>query len=341
MSGKSKPYAGGNAVIERWASLAILVLLMLTPFPDEMRGYRYGSGCQWSHFEVRQERGEPLPSVIVNEAYPDPDMDIDGNGIADQEDEFVELRNLYPGPLSLDGMSLTDGTSTFILDGIIMDGDSILMLNRSQTGLKLGRDDSVTLLNGSGGVLDSFSYSGAFKGVSYQRSSTDIERWMTTKVPTPGTVNLPSPQMLINEVMVDPEGANGGKQWVELLNHGHGWNLQGFTLGNHEGVRVELPSVHVNAGGRVLIHLGPPRTCCPHPPDIPSSSRTSRIPFTHRVTIWNSWTGMDIPWTILPGGIPPMWTGPPEKGMGAAGMGGPSTMQTGPWSDPVVTIRFP
>jgi len=242
---------------------------MLTPFPDEMRGYRYGSGCQWSHFEVRQERGEPLPSVIVNEAYPDPDMDIDGNGIADQEDEFVELRNLYPGPLSLDGMSLTDGTSTFILDGIIMDGDSILMLNRSQTGLKLGRDDSVTLLNGSGGVLDSFSYSGAFKGVSYQRSSTDIERWMTTKVPTPGTVNLPSPQMLINEVMVDPEGANGGKQWVELLNHGHGWNLQGFTLGNHEGVRVELPSVHVNAGGRVLIHLGPPRTCCPHPPDIP------------------------------------------------------------------------
>jgi hypothetical protein len=67
-------------------------------------------------------------------------------------------------------------------------------------------------------------------------------------------------RIVINEVMVDPEGADGGYEWIELLNVGSEdacldlWTLEVFKSDPVDGTEKQLPvGMNIPAGGRLLI----------------------------------------------------------------------------------------
>ncbi len=196
-------------------------------------------------------------TLIINEVYPDSDIDINEDGSIDQEDEFVELYNPNYDDHIISGYSISDNTRTYYLLNETIAARSRLMLGRWDTGLALGRDDLITLKDENGSVLDTFEFQGAGKGESFQRAPDGAQRWTSGADPTPGSTNTLPPTFLLNEVFPDPEGSNSGNQWVEVLNKGPPWDINDFILTNHDSVNWELPSYRVLTGERFIVLLGP------------------------------------------------------------------------------------
>ncbi len=201
-------------------------------------------------------RSGPL-TVIINEVYPDPEIDVNEDGAIDQEDEFVELYNPNDEDLDISGYSISDNTRTYYILNDTITANSRFLLGRWDTGLALGRDDLITLKNENGTILDTFEFQGAGKGDSFQRAPDGAQRWTSGADPTPGYMNTLPPTFLINEVFPDPEGSNSGKQWIEVLNKGPAWDINDFILTNNDAVNWELPSNRILTGERFLLHLGP------------------------------------------------------------------------------------
>ncbi|MCK5773228.1 MAG: lamin tail domain-containing protein [Thermoplasmata archaeon] len=222
-------------------------------------------------FQAAFSSGEsPLGSngtVLVNEIYPDPDTDLNDDGVIDQVDEFIELYNPTSSPISIAGWSVSDNSGTHVLNDLSIGSRCFLVLWRIDTGLKLGRDDNVELRNSSGAVSDHVEYLSFGKGDVLGRSPDGAERFRRTSYPTPGWRNRPPPVIVINEILVDPVGKNTGNQWVELLNLGGCEDLEGFTLDNGRGINIPLAG-ELSDGERILISLGGPEILPPHPTEI-------------------------------------------------------------------------
>lgn len=131
-------------------------------------------------------RSGPL-TVIINEVYPDPEIDVNEDGAIDQEDEFVELYNPNDEDLDISGYSISDNTRTYYILNDTITANSRFLLGRWDTGLALGRDDLITLKNENGTILDTFEFQGAGKGDSFQRAPDGAQRWTSGADPTPGT----------------------------------------------------------------------------------------------------------------------------------------------------------
>ena len=202
------------------------------------------------------EISEKKPYPVINEVYPNPDLDINGDGDTDQDDEFVELFNPSDTDLEVKDYSLSDNTGTYTIPNKTIRAGSHLILGRWETGLVLGRDDQVTLCDQNGSIIDHFEFRDAGKGDCYQRSPDGNERWISGTKPTPGLENSDPPSFIINEVLADPEGSNSGNQWLELKNTGPDWNIEGFVLTNHDALEFVLPDHEIRKDERFLIHLG-------------------------------------------------------------------------------------
>ncbi len=121
----------------------------------------------------------PAPGTcgpLLNEVMADPAQDWDGNGTYSyRDDEWVEIFNPGPGPLSLDGCYLADdaGGLVYGFAGTLAEGEVKLVYGsdavawevangETATGLRLGNDgDTVQLVQQVDTltvVLDSFTY---------------------------------------------------------------------------------------------------------------------------------------------------------------------------------------
>lgn len=72
-------------------------------------------------------------------------------------------------------------------------------------------------------------------------------------------VNLPKrrPDVVINEIMADPEGADAGKEWIELYNAGESIRINGWTIGNAEGTAAAtLPNWVFSNNTYLVVHFG-------------------------------------------------------------------------------------
>ena len=183
---------------------------------------------------------EPHETVLVNEIYPDPDTDLNDDGIVDQMDEFIELYNPASTSILMTDWTVSDNVGTHVLNNLSIGPKCFLVLWRNDTGLKLGRDDNVELSNSTGAISDHVEYISMGKGDVLGRSPDGAERFRRTSYPTPGLRNRPPPRIVINEIMVDPVGKNTGNQWVELLNLGEDEDLDGFILDNDRGINIAL-----------------------------------------------------------------------------------------------------
>ena len=164
----------------------------------------------------------PYPlGVMLNEFLPSPkDVDWDGNGTADLNDEWIELYNGSGQTIDLGGWMLDDvaetaaaasavavsaaaeaaaGSSVASLEsspiyvippGTIIGSGGLLVFYRRQTGVVLNNDgDRVRLLGPDGVLLDGFAYTAAPGDRSWSRTVDGGGGWTLDYPPTPGRPN--------------------------------------------------------------------------------------------------------------------------------------------------------
>ena len=135
--------------------------------------------------------------IVINEVLIRPHFDWQGSGGIDTGDEFIELLNLGPYPVSLVGWMLDDipgaGSKPYTLGQITLAPGSYRAFFRSRTHLALNDSgDTVRLLAPDGRVVDSVSYLRVRAyNLSYGRYPDGSGHLRYGLWPTPGGANLP------------------------------------------------------------------------------------------------------------------------------------------------------
>jgi hypothetical protein len=136
--------------------------------------------------------------VVLNEILPTPAVaDWDGNGIADERDEWIELYNTGVITVELGGWRLTDGVGSYLIpEETVLRPGTLVVLYRQQTGLALDDNGGTVQLVGPDGVLmDSVTFGTLASDASYSRDETGI--WHSDWLPSPGRPNLPGPAHIL------------------------------------------------------------------------------------------------------------------------------------------------
>lgn len=121
-------------------------------------------------------------------------MDWDGNGTADNRDEWIELYNAGSTVVDLSGWFLDDaeGDSTpyRIPAGTVLQPGAFAVFYRQETGLTLNDDgDEVRLLDPNGDLMDAVVFGELAPDASYSRDEAGA--WHANWLPSPGLPNLP------------------------------------------------------------------------------------------------------------------------------------------------------
>ncbi|HIC87978.1 MAG TPA: hypothetical protein EYP04_01025 [Anaerolineae bacterium] len=142
----------------------------------------------------------PFPTgIYLNEYLPAPhDVDWDGDGTADANDEWVELYNAGSMAVDLGRWQLDDisdgGSSPYVIpsDTIIAPG-GFLVLFRRETHIALNNSgDEIRLLYPDGSLTDSHTFSDAAYDQSYSRTVDGGGEWTDAYPPSPGQPNRPA-----------------------------------------------------------------------------------------------------------------------------------------------------
>jgi hypothetical protein len=100
--------------------------------------------------------------VVLNEFLPHPQTDWNGDGIANNNDEYIEIINVSPNILNVINWKLDTGINspkTFSLPDLTLQPRQIATFFGSETGLSLSDGGStVRLINTSGRVVDAYTY---------------------------------------------------------------------------------------------------------------------------------------------------------------------------------------
>lgn len=152
--------------------------------------------------------------VRLNEILPVPAaVDWDGNGVANDRDEWIEIRNAAPGPIDISGWTLDsgpNGTSYVFPQGTILGPNTFPVFYRQETGIVLNDDGGVVRLLGPARfrrnivpgveappvddrsglpVVDIVTYGSLPPDASYSRGEGGA--WHVGWPPSPGKPNLP------------------------------------------------------------------------------------------------------------------------------------------------------
>jgi hypothetical protein len=121
-------------------------------------------------------------------------VDWDGNGTADNRDEWIELYNAGSTVVDLSGWFLDDAegdsTSYRIPAGTVLQPGAFAVFYRQETGLTLNDDgDEGRLLKPNGDVMDAVVFGELATGASYSRGRQGT--WHANWPPSPGAPNIP------------------------------------------------------------------------------------------------------------------------------------------------------
>ncbi len=141
----------------------------------------------------------PYPTgVSLNEFMPDPDSDWNDSGVADENDEYIELYNANTFDVDISGWKLDDvangGTQPYTLPaGTTLRAQRFLVLFRSETGIALNNSggDSVRLLTPDGVEVESHPYTQTRPDEAYSKSIDGGSEWVQNYPPSPGASNQP------------------------------------------------------------------------------------------------------------------------------------------------------
>ena len=201
-------------------------------------------------------------AIRLNEVLPAPaEIDWNGDGSANMDDEWVELTNRGQERIDLGGWALDDlaggGSAAYrIPPGTFLQPGGFLLLFRGQTGVALNNDaDTARLLGPDGAEVDAFAYAKPRSDASYSRSTDGGGDWTDAYPPSPGRPNVPAAPtptatatatptpfaagVALNEILPDPQvvdwdgngTADWSDEWIELYNTGStAATLGGWTL---------------------------------------------------------------------------------------------------------------
>ncbi|MBU1167880.1 lamin tail domain-containing protein, partial [Patescibacteria group bacterium] len=180
--------------------------------------------------------------IAISELLPNPSGDEAAN-------EFIELVNLDDVEVDLDGYVLKDGSKSYQMKPQSVEPGEFTVLKREVTGLALNNSaDLVELYSPTGELLSRVTYEKAPEDQSYANDQ-DTGNFSWTETVTPGEENIifqqepeeivseepaskdePSPnktpsgpfssQVVISEIMPNPEGPESSEEWIELHNQG-------------------------------------------------------------------------------------------------------------------------
>ena len=182
----------------------------------------------------------PVPAVVLNEILPRPGSDWNGDGVADNYDEFIEIENLGPGIVDLKNWKLdvmpNNGSGSFILPSRKLNPNDRVAFFGSTTHLLLeDSGETVRLTDSKGVIQDAFTYPPALQpDVSWCRIRDGIGEWRNGCFPTPGSENTlsgiapPSPPQPAGEITCQlPDSAPDEFRFAECSSFGAGiWNQQ-------------------------------------------------------------------------------------------------------------------
>ncbi len=140
----------------------------------------------------------PADTILINEILPAPyGIDWDGSGVADHNDEWIELFNPLNRPVGLGGWQLQDaaGVTYNIPLEVSIPAGGFAVLYHTQTGVAFNNGgDTLTLIHPNGTVIDSYTY-GHSPGSdeSWCRLPDGSGFWSDDCRPTPGGANMQRP----------------------------------------------------------------------------------------------------------------------------------------------------
>mgnify|MGYP003377180734 CR=1 FL=1 len=199
----------------------------------------------------------PLPPISLNEVLPAPfAIDWNGDGVPDQNDEWIELYNAGVSSVNLEGWQLDDlatgGTVPYTIPaGHILAPGGFALFFRSQTGVALNNtgNEQVRLLAPGGIQVEDYWFANPDVDQSYSKVVDGGTVWTDTYPPSPGASNQaatstptltptltptggPTPTatltpipiaprtVVINEVAWGGTAASSSDEWLELFNPG-------------------------------------------------------------------------------------------------------------------------
>ena len=209
-------------------------------------------------------------AIRLSEVLPNPST-------TESDDEFIEVYNTGDDAVDLSGWQLRDAAGTTYTISATVSAHRYFSWYRSDSKISLNNSgDSVTLLQPDGTVVDTVSYTeSAADDTSYALNAAN--NWAWTTLPTPYTANqFPndssentdthsengatrgfeySTDVMLSELLPDPEGSDATDEWVEIYNGGDAINLYGWLLTDGSS-DYDFPDETVSAGSYLQLTIG-------------------------------------------------------------------------------------
>ncbi|MFA4830729.1 MAG: lamin tail domain-containing protein [Patescibacteria group bacterium] len=215
-------------------------------------------------------------SLVINELVSDP---------ADDAEEFVEIFNTTGSMIALDSWWIEDGseTKTALAGSVAAKGYFVI---EEPKGSLNNSGDIVKIFDPSGKEIDSVTYgtwddgnladnapvpadpTSLIRKVNGQDSNNDYYDFVLTATITSGRANIitnTTPEgktvapatmptnVVINELLPNPAGADDDGEWIELKNTGaETINLAGWKLGDSSSKRYTITQGTLSAGGFIV-----------------------------------------------------------------------------------------
>ena len=213
------------------------------------------------------EETKMTAGLLLNEIFPNP--------IGDEKmQEFIELFNPENFEVNLSGWTLSDASKDYSLSGLSVGSGKYLLVRRVESSIALNNgNETVTLTDPFGRVIDSFSYDKSAENLSFNRLSES--EWYLGAI-SPGMINSkPEPENVVshegvddesagnsidenlsairlNEFLPNPEGSDEA-EWIELINPSdESINLFGLEISDLSN-SYALPSIDLDAHDYYLI----------------------------------------------------------------------------------------
>ncbi|NJN79423.1 MAG: lamin tail domain-containing protein, partial [Anaerolineales bacterium] len=134
------------------------------------------------------------PRAIINEILPRPGFDWNQDGRVDVYDEFIEIKNLSPIDITLQGWKLDKPNSTsFSLPNLTLKPNERIVFYSSETNLLLSDGgETIRLINPSGKIYDAYTYTIAKaedKSICRLPDGNVYGGWFDDCLPTPNLTN--------------------------------------------------------------------------------------------------------------------------------------------------------
>lgn len=199
-----------------------------------------------------EQTGPYSKKIHLSEVLPNPST-------TESQDEFIEIYSTDTEAVDLTGWEVRDAAgTTYTLTGTVSAGRYFAWY-RADTKISLNNTgDSVTLLQPDGKEVETITYTdSAADDSSYALNSSG--QWTWSETPTPFTANQfttssnsdnsnsstdssdesgdtsnpgyeYSQDVVLSELLPDPEGSDATDEWIELANQGETVNLYGWKL---------------------------------------------------------------------------------------------------------------